>query len=112
MSEMLSYCGLDCGACPAYLATQAGDTARQKALLEEWRVKFDAPHLTLATFACDGCPNDGRLSGLCTHCQIRACARGRGLSTCAACADFEDCQTLQGFIAEIPEAQANLAALR
>ena len=34
--ENISYCGLDCAACPAYIATQAGDQEGLKKTAETW----------------------------------------------------------------------------
>jgi hypothetical protein len=110
--KMIAFCGLECAGCEAYLATQADDLPAREALLEKWRVAFDAPGMTLANVTCDGCTSAGRLGGYCADCPVRACAVGRGLAHCARCDDYETCETLQGFIADIPEARANLAALR
>ena len=34
--QLLAYCGIDCSACPAYIATQANDIDRLTALAQEW----------------------------------------------------------------------------
>jgi len=37
MSEqILSYCGIDCSVCPAYIATQADDIEKLTSLAGEW----------------------------------------------------------------------------
>ncbi len=113
MAKMMAYCGLDCGSCEAYLATQNGDWAEQQKVLEKWRVDFNVPEMTLAALMCDGCKGGGRLCGLCADCVVRDCAEGRGHATCAACEDYETCATMQDFLVHFPpEAKANLEALR
>ena len=112
MATMIAYCGLDCAGCEAYLATQANDEAAKQKLLEKWRVEFDAPEMTMASVTCDGCTSTERLGGYCQACPVRACAVEKGVETCAHCADYETCETLQGFIVNIPAAKANLEAIR
>ena len=82
MEQMLGYCGLDCGQCPAYVATQSGDQAALEKTAAMWREEFNAPEITAESILCDGCTGGGRLSGYCSICEIRSCALGRGLETC------------------------------
>lgn len=113
METMIAYCGLDCVKCPAYIATQADDRAALEKVAAEWRKAFD-PHITADSIICDGClvVDGGRIAGYCSVCEIRACARGRKLDTCAPCAEYESCAKLIGFHAHAPEAQATLARIR
>ena len=113
MGKMLAFCGLDCGSCEAYLATQANDEDAFKTLLEKWRVEFNHPEMTLADLICDGClSTTGRLVPYCSQCEIRACAMEKGLENCAYCDEFETCEKLSGFIAHVVVAKENLEAIR
>lgn len=96
MDTMIAYCGINCTACDAYLATQANDRAAQGALLEKWRVEYDAPEMTLAAVTCDGCTSTGRLGGYCNECPMHACGAEKDVQNCASCDDYEDCATLPG----------------
>ncbi len=83
--EKLAYCGLYCGACPSFLATEAGTLdalARGRGL--------GAEHLR-----CLGC-RSARVSIYCLNCSLRKCAAGQGLTSCADCADFP-CRALKAF---------------
>lgn len=113
MDKIIAYCGLNCSECPAYLATQADDLAALERVAAEWRVAFNAPEITAAGIACDGCLTSigGRLSGYCSMCEIRACAIERNVVNCAYCADY-GCEKLTGFLAHAPAAQATLEQLR
>jgi hypothetical protein len=111
MLTMIAACGLDCAQCDAYIATQANDRAALAAVAEKWTKEYNAPGLTADNVQCDGCMLEGRKIGHCSECQIRLCALERGLATCAVCPDYA-CEKLQGFLAVVPQAKANLEAIR
>jgi hypothetical protein len=113
MDKMIAYCGLDCVRCPAYIATQANDRAALEKVAAEWREAFD-PNITADSIICDGClvADGGRIAGYCSICEIRACARGRKLNTCAPCIEYESCAKLAGFHEHAPEARATLDGIR
>jgi hypothetical protein len=67
------YCGLYCGACPKFLESKTGTEPNP----------------------CRGCKS-GTISGWCLTCNLKACARGKGLDFCYACADYP-CKDLEGF---------------
>ncbi len=112
MERKIAFCGLDCAACEAYQATQANDEAAKKAVLEKWRVTFDAPDMPLAAITCDGCTSTGRLGGYCADCPIRACAVEKGMKNCAYCDDYDICEKLNGFLVNVAVARENLEAIR
>jgi hypothetical protein len=112
MDRMIAYCGLDCGQCPAYVATQADDHEALERTAAMWREQFNSPYITADNIVCDGCMQDARLSGYCSMCEIRACALERGVETCASCAEYDGCSKLAAFHAHAPEAKAMLDELR
>ncbi|MBN1440007.1 MAG: DUF3795 domain-containing protein [Anaerolineales bacterium] len=67
------YCGLYCGACPIFLETKAG-TAKE---------------------ACRGCKS-GLNAEWCRVCNLKACARSKGVEFCSACEEYP-CEKLKGF---------------
>lgn len=108
---MTAFCGLDCEKCDAYVATTKNDDALRAATAEKWSKMFDAP-LTAKDINCTGCRSDGVKLGYCEHmCEIRKCATGRGVETCADCDEY-GCETLEGMLAHAPQARAALEALR
>lgn len=112
MAPIISYCGLVCTDCPAYIATQADDLEALERVVAQWRVEFHAPNLTVESIRCDGCLDTvGRKMAHCFECEIRACAMGRGLANCAHCPDYA-CETLQGFLGFVPEARTRLDGIR
>ena len=113
MDKMIGCCGLTCTNCPAFMATQANDSAALERVALQWREEFNAPEITTATILCDGCMGGGRLSGYCSTCKIRACAVEREVVTCAYCTEYDaDCELLTSFLVHAPEAKVTLTAIR
>lgn len=111
MGRIIAYCGLVCGECPAYLATQADDDEMRSKTAAEWSQAFgDA--LTKDDINCDGClGKEGRKVGYCNECPIRVCAVERGLENCADCSSYA-CDNLSRFFVGSPAAKAMLDGLR
>ena len=108
MSEqMLSYCGIDCSACPAFMATQANDLEKLATLAGEW---FDgATDYTI--ILCDGCKGEEHIMKWCAECPTRTCAIERELENCAYCADF-GCEKLNKVFEMSADAKSNLELIR
>jgi len=79
--EILGYCGLFCGGCGIYQATQAGSPLKDEA---------GNP------LVCDGC-NGARLTPWCGDCAIKNCARGKGFRVCGDCPE-NPCELITGFM--------------
>lgn len=78
MDRRIAYCGLDCEACDAYLATIRDDQALREKTAALWAALNQAPILP-EHINCTGCRADGVKTVYCQHlCPIRACAAGRG----------------------------------
>ena len=86
MNELISYCGVTCSSCDAYLATQANDTDVLKNIAEKWstpELKFNFEDIK-----CDGCISKGHLFNWCTNCDIRICGIEKKVKNCAYCVDY------------------------
>ena len=112
MYEMISYCGLDCSACPAYLATQADDMDALARVAVEWGEQFGIK-ITPESILCDSCKTGegARRSGYCSTCGVRACAVEREVITCAHCDDY-GCETLQSCPAYRGDGKVRLDKIR
>lgn len=111
MERLIAYCGLICNECPAYVATHANDPAELERVAALWREQFNAPDITAASILCDGCTVAGRKSGYCAECQVRRCAMGLGVTTCAHCAEYGQrwgCEELRAFLTHASEARRTL----
>ena len=116
--ELLAYCGLYCGDCPAYTG-EIPDAANNLAdVLEKYRIDRVAEILfpeelgdydklqKMLEFL-----GNARCTEICrqrpdteTSCKIRKCCKEKGFFACHECDDFEDCDHIktfmQGFHAE------------
>jgi len=112
MTKLIAYCGLDCGECEAYIATQNNDRAGLEAAAKKWTEQFGASNIAPEMCICDGCTAGIRTSTAhAATCALRLCASARGVSTCAHCPDY-GCATLQGFFAFAPVLKERLEAIR
>lgn len=83
-----TYCGLNCGACPVLGANERGD--------EEWLKKAaESEPCKIEDIRCHGCKTDVTAM-FCTDCEIRLCAREKGLEFCNQCLEFP-CKTITEF---------------
>jgi len=61
---------------------------------------------------CDGCKTKtGRLFSGCKKCQIRKCAREKGVENCAHCSEYA-CEKLEKFFVTYLEAKTRLDVIR
>lgn len=93
---MLGYCGINCADCPAY----QGTVGSKIELLEKASQVFaDGAHSAME-WVCLGCtPADQPfLAKPCAACEMRKCAIGRGLQSCAACTEYDSCQRIQSIL--------------
>jgi hypothetical protein len=112
MAKILAYCGLDCGECEAYIATQNNDRASLEATAKKWAEQFGGSAISADACTCDGCSSGKRTSTAhAATCAIRLCASKRGVITCAHCADY-GCATVKQFFAFAPTLKEKLEAIR
>jgi hypothetical protein len=112
MAKIQAYCGIDCGECEAYVATQANDRAGLEATARKWAQQYGGQDLGADVCVCDGCASGKRISAAhAATCAIRLCASKRGVVTCAHCDDY-GCATVQQFFAFAPVLKEKLEAIR
>ena len=110
MAMEIAYCGLDCGACPAFHAVERLTVEERQAVADKWNVEYGGEH-KVEDIDCVGCTHEGKHAPYCSVCEIRLCGIDKAVATCAECADY-GCATLTGFLANVPDALANLEARR
>ena len=114
MDEVISYCGLLCQGCAIYLATrEVNDEKKAKMRAEIAQVikeHYGVEHKPEDIADCDGCRTEGgRL--FCKECQIRKCAREKGIESCASCTEYA-CEKLKKLFATDPDARKRLDQIR
>jgi hypothetical protein len=111
MMKTLGMCGLDCDVCPAFIAHKTNDEALRAKTAGEWSKQFHVDFKP-ADIDCVGCLKvKGVHVGHCAECEIRKCGLARKVKNCALCDDYP-CQTISGFLANVPPAKANLEEVR
>ncbi|MFX1499099.1 MAG: DUF3795 domain-containing protein [Promethearchaeota archaeon] len=109
MNEIIAYCGLTCSNCPAYIATQKNDNKALKELSKVWssaEMMFKPEELL-----CDGCIFNKRVFSWCEKCDIRNCAREKGLDNCAYCDNYP-CETLNNVFEKDASAKNTLDEIK
>ena len=113
---MIAYCGLACDTCPIHLATSEPDRNRQQMLRESvirrcaeiYGMELRPEEIT----DCDGCRSgSGRIFSGCLHCEIRKCALGKKIDSCACCIQYP-CKLLDEHFSRDPGSRTNLERLR
>ncbi len=108
---MIGYCGLDCVRCEAFIATKNDDNALRAKVAEEWARLNNAP-IKPEHINCTGCQSAGVKTYYCDQlCEIRKCAAGKRVGTCADCADYP-CTLLDGIFRSVPQAKSTLDELK
>jgi hypothetical protein len=75
VDKMISFCGLTCTDCQAYIATQKNDDEGRRRVAEMWSKEFKTS-LKPEDINCDGCLVDSeKLFGYCQVCEIRKCGK-------------------------------------
>ncbi len=110
-TKTLAMCGLDCAACPAFIARKTDDQALRVKTAAEWSKQFNVA-LKPEDINCVGCLKvKGVHIGHCAECEIRKCGLARKVANCALCDDYP-CEKIATFIANVPPAKANLEEVR
>ncbi|MBC8569447.1 DUF3795 domain-containing protein [Zongyangia hominis] len=80
------YCGLDCTACPLFIAKQTGDVALMERTAREYST--EACTFSAGDMICGGCRSDEVSEKMCQGCGMRSCAREKNADSCAACPQY------------------------
>ncbi len=111
-TKTLAMCGLDCAACPAFIAYRTNDQALRVKTAAEWSQQFKV-QLKPEDINCVGClKTKGVLFDHCNKCDIRKCGLARKVNNCALCPEYSSCERIAKFTANVPPAKANLEEVR
>lgn len=111
-TKTLAMCGLDCAACPAFIAYRTNDQALRVKTAAEWSKAFKV-ELAPEAINCVSClKTKGVLFDHCGKCEIRKCGLARNMNNCALCSEYSSCEKIGKFIAGAPPAKANLEEVR
>ncbi|MFA8433349.1 MAG: DUF3795 domain-containing protein [Marinifilaceae bacterium] len=92
-NEKISYCGIICSTCPAYVASRRNHQKAQVRIAQLWSNEdytYDACEIS-----CKGCNEAwGKKFKQCSDCQVRECARKKLYKTCGECKEYP-CEQLK-----------------
>lgn len=108
MKQFIAFCGLDCEACDARLATVNNDRALRQKVASLWS-ELNGVDITPEMVNCEGCRMDGVKTPYCDSlCQIRQCAMDKEYETCGDCPEMRACEKVGAIISNNEEALRNL----
>ncbi len=95
--ELVAPCGLYCGVCGIYYATESGDQTLKEKLAKAYG---DTPD----KINCRGCLSDS-VYWYCAVCAIKSCTKEKGYSGCQQCESFP-CDKINN--SPVPEGKKNI----
>lgn len=104
--DIVSCCGILCGECPVYIATQKDDDTMRKYLAHEYSMGGQVFYPKDIT--CHGCHTvsaDHNKFG--KGCEIRKCCKERHIKICAECKDFP-CEKIETYVPDGSEHKCRL----
>ena len=105
MNDYIAYCGLDCEACEARLATVNNDNELRIKVSKEWS-ELNGVEITPEMINCSGCRIPGVKTVYCDSlCPIRQCAREKQMETCDGCPEMKSCEKVGAIIGNNPDAE-------
>ncbi len=108
MNDYIAYCGLDCEACEARIATVNNDNELRIKVSKEWS-EMNGVEITPEMINCSGCRILGVKTMYCDSlCPIRLCARGKQMETCGSCPEMKSCEKVGAIIGNNPDARERL----
>jgi hypothetical protein len=111
-TEKIGYCGINCGGCPAYLATKEDNASKRAEVAKQW--SSEEMSFTADDLVCDGCQGP-RVFKWAKECPPRTCGVEKGHNTCADCGEYS-CEKLESAWKMMGEngdaAKENLESLR
>jgi hypothetical protein len=111
MKKMISFCGLLCSECGAFIATQSNDDKKRAEVAQIWSKQYGV-NLKPEDINCDGCISDSdRLIGHTRVCEIRKCGKQKGIANCAYCGEYP-CTRLEDFFKVVPDNRKRLDEIK
>ncbi len=112
MNDYIAYCGLDCEACEARLATINDDDELREKVAKKWS-ELNKAEITPDMINCTGCRIPGVKTPYCdSMCPIRKCATGKKFETCGNCGEMKTCSKVNMIIGNNADAKNRLESGR
>jgi len=104
---MISFCGMDCEHCDAFVATKTCDSRLRLMVAQDWS-KIYGRAFTAEEVNCGGCTCVGTHGIYCdTMCRVKPCCQEKKLPHCGYC-DVFPCEKLEEIFAFYPDAKQRI----
>jgi hypothetical protein len=111
MEKMIAFCGIECTACPAFIAYKEDNDELRKKTAGEWSKAFGV-EIKPEHINCLGCLSvTGPHIGYCAECLIRKCGSEKKVQNCAYCEEYI-CDKLGDFFKKATDAKKNLEKIK
>ena len=109
--EKISFCGIICSQCEAYIATLNNDDDLRKETAEKWSKTYNGD-IKPEHVNCRGCTStEEPLFSHCKVCEFRLCGIEKGVENCAHCNEYP-CEKLANFQAHVPGVKDTLDKIK
>ena len=111
MESSISYCGIDCSQCEAFIATMKDDDELRQQTAEKWSKMYQAD-IKATDINCQGCKS--QIEPLFSHCKVceyRKCGLEKEVENCAHCAEYA-CEKLAKFHEMVPQCKETLDKIK
>jgi hypothetical protein len=111
MNEKISFCGINCADCEAYIATLNNDDELRRKTAENWSKTYNAD-IKAENINCLGCTSRTEPTfSHCKVCEFRICGMSKNIANCAYCDEYA-CEKLAKFHEVVPGIKENLDKIR
>lgn len=108
MNDFIAYCGLDCEACEARLATVNNDNEARARVAKKWS-ELNGVEISPEMINCTGCRIADVKTPYCESlCPIRQCAMSKEIEICGKCSEMQSCEKVGAIIRNNPDALKKL----
>ncbi|MCD4655999.1 MAG: DUF3795 domain-containing protein [Planctomycetes bacterium] len=110
-NEIISFCGIVCSQCEAYIATMKDDDELRQKTAEHWSKTYGAD-IKAEHINCRGClSTEEPLFSHCKVCEYRLCGIDKGVENCAHCNEYP-CEKLAKFHGMVPQCKETLDKIK
>ena len=109
--DKISFCGINCSQCEAFIATKNDDDKLRRETAEKWSKTYSAD-IKPEYINCRGCiSTEEPLFSHCKVCEYRLCGIDKGVENCAHCDEYA-CEKLANFHTHVAEAKNTLDKIK
>jgi len=110
-NEKISFCGIICSQCEAFIATMNDDDELRRKTAEKWSKQFNG-EIKAEDINCRGCTSvEEPIFSHCRVCEYRLCGIDKEIENCAHCSEYP-CENLAKFHEMVPQCKETLDKIK